>query len=140
MKNNILKKHLSFNDSELEILQSKEDNYFSKIKVSEKSYFNDPIWILDGSEVYKKHYLEINWKDIIPDSLFYSGLANTVKKCIFYCQTTLCSQIPKKPLTQTQIVNYFKILLTWMIENNIKHIKKRVEDAHASAEIVREYN
>lgn len=120
MKNNTLKKHLSFNDSDLEILQSKEDNYFSKIKVSEKSYFNDPIWILDGSDVYKKHYLEINWKDIIPDkSLFYSELENNVKKCIFYCQTTLCSQIPKKPLTQTQIVNYFKVLLTWMSDNNI---------------------
>lgn len=120
MKNNILKKHLSFNEYDLEILTNKEDNYFSKIKVSEKSYFNDKIWILDGSEVYKKHYLEINWEDIIPDnSLFYFELENTVKKCIFYCQTTLCSQIPKKPLTQTQIVNYFKVLLVWMSDNNI---------------------
>lgn len=122
MRNNTLKKHLIFNDDNLELLNSKNgiDDWLSKIKISEKSYFNDSLWILDGSEAHKKHYLEIKWNDFLStEDPKYTNLKNNVKKCIFYSQTTLCSQIPKKPLTQTTLTIYFKVLVKWMYDNSI---------------------
>lgn len=118
------KKHLTLVSKELLENHNVDDldGWFKNIEVSIFSKFDDVIWRFEGAEAYRKEYLTIDWNKKLENGKLlqdYPSLFQSIKRCVFLMQTTLEVGIAKKPLTQTNAILYFRILVNWMLGKGI---------------------
>ena len=98
------------------------NNWLKSASVSSKSKFIDDIWYFDTSEIYHKSQNTINWdkKTSSGKNLKnYPFLFESIKKTIFFMQTTLETRERKKFLSQMEAYSRFLNLSDWMICNNL---------------------
>lgn len=128
----LAKTHLSFSHEDLIYLKSNDSisQWLDKTSVSPFSMYKDDIWNFEGPESYRKEYLTIEWnKPFINNQRLkdFPNLYETVKRCLFFIQTTLETGRVKKPLTITSTYLYFHLIVNWMIENNIHSFSQLTE-------------
>lgn len=98
------------------------NNWLKSASVSSKSKFIDDIWYFDTSEIYHKSQNTINWNKKTSSGKNlkdYPFLFESIKKTIFFMQTTLETRERKKFLSQMETYSRFLNLADWMICNNL---------------------
>ena len=98
--------------------------WLETVTVSAKSKFNDDIWHLDIPDLYKNQKRILNW-DAPTNSGHnlkdYANLFATIKRVVFFLQTTLETRKKRKALSQKDSYIYLRCLADWMINEHIYH-------------------
>jgi len=101
-------------------------NWLKTIKVSKKSNFYDDVWELDVSNIYYKDKRILDWNKPTNsnfDLKKYPNIFETIKKVVFFLQTTLETRKKRKALSQKDCYIYLRCLADWMIQNEIYFFK-----------------
>lgn len=105
----------------------KLEKWLGDIHISSKSKFIDEIWFLDGAKIVPDTFKNIYWNKVnhlgfnLSD---YPNLLETVKRIIFYVQTTLIKRKGSKALSQVKDYRSFIILINWMFSHAIYDFKE----------------
>lgn len=100
--------------------------WLNTIKVSKKSNFNDNFWELDLPDIYHHKKRILNWVNKTTlgyDLSKYPNLLDTIKKVVFFIQTTLETRKKRKALSQKDCYIYLRCLADWMIKNEVYYFK-----------------
>ena len=100
--------------------------WLNTIKVSRKSNFNDNVWELDLPDIYHHKTRILNWgkkTTLGYDLTKYPNLLDTIKKVVFFIQTTLETRKKRKALSQKDCYMYLRCLADWMIKNEVYYFK-----------------
>lgn len=101
-------------------------NWLKTVKISKKSNFYDDVWELDLPDLYHYKSRVLDWSK--PTTLGYDlkqypNLLETIKKVVFFLQTTLETRKKRKALSQKDCYMYLRCLADWMIQNKIYFFK-----------------